>query len=146
MIQRIKKQILEFSETGIRRSGVIIYSLLFIFHFFLRVVNNIYDAFLDIKDIRRNLKKAAKNNYKLGKIMLSDNKINDAHIRFWFANLFYKDSYLVLFQLSYVNFLKEDFKTSLKYIERVLILKSNFKQAIHLLDRIELEINKTLNF
>ncbi len=107
----------------------------------------IFNLFSATKQIRKESKRAAVNNFRIGLMMLKMNKVLDAKIRFLISNMFFKKSPLTKYYIAYTFFLEHKYTKSLKYIHEAIKLDPKHQRAIELMHAIEkeMEMSKIIN-
>ena len=103
----------------------------------------IFNLFSTTKQIRKESKRAAVNNFRIGLMMLKMNKVLDAKIRFLMSNMFFKGSPLTKYYIAYTFFLEHKYTKSLKYIHEAIKLDPKHQRSIELMHAIEKEIEMT---
>ena len=103
----------------------------------------IFHLFSTTKQIRKESKRAAVNNFRIGLIMLKMNKVLDAKIRFLMSNMFFKGSPLTKYYIAYTFFLEHKYTKSLKYIHEAIKLDPKHQRSIELMHAIEKEMEMT---
>lgn len=103
----------------------------------------IFNLFTATKTIRKESKRAAVNNFRIGLIMLKMNKVLDAKIRFLMSNMFFKKSPLTKYYIAYTFFLEHKYTKSLKYIHDAIKLDPKHQRSIELMHAIEKEMEMT---
>jgi len=103
----------------------------------------IFHLFSTTKQIRKESKRAAVNNFRIGLIMLKMNKVLDAKIRFLMSNMFFKKSPLTKYYIAYTFFLEHKYTKSLKYIHEAIKLDPKHQRSIELMHAIEKEMEMT---
>lgn len=111
---------------------------------FISAIDIVFQCILSMfkitKNIPQTLKKAAKNNFKLGLKALNTNNLIDARIRFLLSNMFYNKSAKTKYYIAYIYYRQRFFSKSLKYLQQSISIDSKNKQTIMLLNEIENEI------
>ena len=103
----------------------------------------VFNLFTATKTIRKESKRAAVNNFRIGLMMLKMNKVLDAKIRFLMSNMFFKKSPLTKYYIAYTFFLEHKYTKSLKYIHDAIKLDPKHQRSIELMHAIEKEMEMT---
>ena len=103
----------------------------------------IFNLFSATKQIRKESKRAAVNNFRIGLMMLKMNKVLDAKIRFLMSNMFFKKSPLTKYYIAYTFFLEHKYTKSLKYIHEAIKLDPRHQRSMELMHTIEKEMEMT---
>ena len=103
----------------------------------------VFNLFTATKTIRKESKRAAVNNFRIGLMMLKMNKVLDAKIRFLMSNMFFKKSPLTKYYIAYTFFLEHKYTKSLKYIHDAIKLDPKHQRSIELMRAIEKEMEMT---
>ena len=117
------------------------------FSYLLTVLcTNIITFFATIFNARKEIKQAAKNNFKLGLIELKEHHYTDAKLRFMLSNIMYNKSATTKYYIAYVFYLEHKFNKALKYINEAITIDQKHARCIALTKRIEEEMKYDAEF
>ena len=100
-----------------------------------------FGMIISIAMIKKESKKAATNNFKLGLESLNLNNLTSARMRFLLSNIFYGKSATTKYYIAYTYFLSQNYKMCLKYIKKAISINQNHKKSIDLMKKVEKELH-----